>query len=474
MRETATIAIIDDDIDFQNLVKLTLEREGFLVSCFTSPVGFLKNAQLREDKQKSQGEKSEFEYDLVISDLKMPEMDGLQLVKKMRNFWDIGEDLPIIFITAHGSLETAVEAIRMGAFDYLLKPIDMTELKVSVRRALRFNELTRQNVILRNEVKKQWQWQGIVGKSSRMKSVFDLIQRVADTEANVLITGESGTGKELVARSLHASGRRRDEAFIAINCSAIPENLLESELFGHGKGAFTGAAQVKKGLFEEADGGTIFLDEIGDMAPALQAKLLRVLQDRKIRPVGETKDKKINIRIISATHRNLREEIKKDNFREDLYYRLSVFPIGLPALRERKEDIPVLAEYFLKKFSASHDRNIKGFSGEAMEKLLQHSWPGNVRELENTVERAVVLTEGPLVEESGVFIEQEEQEGYGAEGEEFESNLLPEDVPLRELERQYIQHILKKSGGVKEKAARVLGIDRKTLYRKEKDYGLRM
>ncbi len=335
-----------------------------------------------------------------------------------------------------------------------------------VELALKQNNLKKENTVLRDVVKKSWGLKGIVGKSKAINTVFDLVKRVSESTTNVLITGESGTGKEMVARAIHQMGSRADKPFVAINCTAIPENLLESELFGHAKGSFTGAISEKRGLIAEAEGGTLFLDEIGDMSPALQAKLLRVLQERKIRPVGDNNIYDVDVRVIAATHKDLKNSIKEGTFREDLFYRLSVIPIALPALRERAEDIPLLAEYFLKKYKAtSGNPQISGFSKLAMNKLMNLRWPGNVRELENVIERAVVLCTGNQIEEEDI------------PNPELSSphdtiNELTQDFPtLEALERRYMQVILQKTLGRKDKAAEMLGINRRTLYRKEREYG---
>lgn len=444
------IWIIEDDAEMRSLLSEFLTSTGYAVSTFS-----------RADEAEryiSQMQPDKLPVDLIISDIRMPGISGFEFLEAMirKNV-----TVPIILMTAFGSIESAIEAMRKGAYDYIVKPLKLAELKVITERALEVRRLKRDNLILREEVNRQRSFEGIIGKSKKMLDVFDVISRVAKTSANVLITGESGTGKEMVARALHESGSRAGSPFVAINCSAIPENLLESELFGHAKGSFTGALQSKIGLFESAHGGTLFLDEIGDMSFDLQAKLLRVIQERKIRPIGETKDREIDVRIIAATHKDLKQEIADKKFREDLYYRLSVIPLKLPPLREREDDILLLAEYFLKKYTALHGIYKTGFSKEAINGLFKKAWRGNVRELENAVERAVILSQTPEIES---------QDLPSAEEGHFDGffNIIKNTMPtLDVVERNYMKFVLEKTGGNKEKAAQILGINRRTLYRKD-------
>lgn len=446
------ILAIDDDEVIHSFLKLKLAPEGYDITSISS-------AQEAISLIRSQSH-----FDVILSDLKMPEMSGLDLIEELKRE---GIDTPVILMTAHGSLESAIDAMRKGAFDYVLKPLNFIELKLSIEKALKLRKLERDNIVLRRELKQAWSESNIIGKSKEIRSVFEMIRRVAPTQANVLITGESGTGKELVARALHQQSSRANGPFIAINCSAIPSELLESELFGHVKGAFTGAHQNKKGLFEEAHEGTIFLDEIGDLELALQAKLLRVLQEKKIKPVGETKTKDINVRILAATHKDLRLAIKENRFREDLFYRLCVIPIEIPPLRQRKEDIPLLAEHFLKKHAAAHGLNVFSFTPEALSKLVNHVWEGNVRELENIVERSVILTNGERVSAEDLPELQPSIDPVSLLEEKAADCLT-----LQEVEKYYIGMILRRHGGKKQRVAHILGIDRKTLRRKEKEYGL--
>lgn len=458
------ILVIDDDSEMRSLVADFLRGEGYKVTECRLASEALKRIQNGEfSKDIGSGVDIAGGLDLVISDLNMPEMSGLEFVTQFRLQ---APDVPVILITAFGSIETAIEAIRKGAFDYTTKPFKLAEMSVTVARALKFRELHVENARLQSEIEKSNSFASIIGKSHGMKEVFDLIRRVAPASANVLISGESGTGKERVARAIHDQGPRRDKPFVAINCTAIPEALLESELFGHAKGAFTGAIARKRGLFEEADGGSIFLDEIGDMDLALQAKLLRVIQERKVRAIGETQDREIDVRIIAATHKDLKTAIKNGSFREDLYYRLAVIPIVIPPLRHRREDIPLLAEHFLAKYSAANRSPVKGFSKDAMARLISMPWEGNVRELENVIERTVVLARGETIDVGDLpGVGQGDVESFFATSQ---SGTLP---TLEDIEKRYIKFVLEKTGGRKEKAAQILGVNRRTLYRKERDYG---
>lgn len=448
MSEKALIYLIDDDSGMTSMLKDFLEGQHYRVKAFESAQ---EAFQALND-----------EVSLVITDLRMPGVDGMSFIDQAKRRFPL---LPIILITAFGSVETAIEATKKGAFHFLMKPLKLSELLVYAEKALYFRQLQKDNMQLRKEWRQEHSFAGIIGKSSAMQSVFDLIQRVAPSSANVLIQGDSGTGKEMVARALHNMGARKDKNFIAINCTAIPDTLLESELFGHAKGSFTGAMQRKKGLFEEADGGTIFLDEIGDMDLALQSKLLRVIQEKTIRSVGDNQDKPIDVRIVAATHKDLKLAARDGRFREDLFYRLSVIPIFIPPLRHRIEDIPLLAQFFLDKYNSLNSRHLKGFSSQAMQTLISLPWDGNVRELENVVERAVVLARTDVIESADL------PQVDSLNSEAFMSQAVEEMPTLEDMEKRYIQFVLSKTGGRKEKAAHILGINRRTLYRKERDYG---
>lgn len=449
-----SIVVVDDDPEMRSMVTDHLKRQGYQVKDFGSSVEAVKYL--------SSGQLDALGTELLLTDLRMPDLDGLDLLQQVRR---LPNQFPVIIMTAFATVDTAIEGLRRGAFDYLTKPFKLNELSLTVERALSFYRMKVQNQALTTAVHKTWNRQSIVGKSSAIQNIFDLIERVGPASTNILITGESGTGKEVVARALHNQSSRSDKPFVAINCTAIPESLMESELFGHIKGSFTGANSDKKGLFEEANGGTIFLDEIGDMDMALQAKLLRVLQERQVKPVGSNQPRAIDVRVIAATHKDLKKAITNGGFREDLYYRLAVIPIVLPPLRHRPEDIPLLAHHFLRKYSALNQGKTVMFTQDALRKLMNLSWPGNVRELENMVERLVVLARTPQIDAGDI------PDPDQASPEYFFGQATGDSPTLEELEKRYIQLILDKTGGKKEKAAQILGINRRTLYRKEKDYG---
>lgn len=463
LKNSSTITLIDDDLDLLDLLSTFFKQRGYKVFAFSNA----EEALIEIENKRS-------EPDVVISDLKLPVMSGLDFIKRIRRS---NSSLPIILMTSEGSVETAVEAIESGAYDFVLKPLHIPQLLISVQRALFLNEVQMEN----NNLKSLFQedvpgLKGVIGKSQGFKKALELARRVSGSQANVLITGESGSGKEVIARAVHELGDKKDGPFIAINCSAIPENLLESELFGHAKGAFTGAHDKKVGLFEEANKGTLFLDEIGDLSLPLQAKLLRVLQERKVKRIGENAYRDITARIICATHKDLRKEVAEGKFREDLYFRLNVIPIYMPPLRERKDDILPLSEYFLKKFSVMNNVTVKGFSKEAIQKLENLVWKGNVRELENAIERAVVLTSAEVImpedlpsEDSYPPMAAAAESKTGTKGLSFEED---KPITLDELSKKYIQFIFDKNDGAKEQTAKDLGIDRKTLYRKLKEMNL--
>lgn len=454
------IAIIDDDHEMTRLISDYLRSKGYSPHEFTDPEQAIRELS---DTGTLAAQSPGGEIDAIISDIRMPGIDGISLTEKLK---ELRPEIPVILITAYGSVETAVEAMHKGAFHYLIKPFKLTELEIHLARAVEFRNLKKDNSALRAEVKKTWSFGNVIGKSDGMKSIYDLVSRISGANSNVLITGESGTGKEMIAKAIHESGPRAAKPFVAINCTAIPENLLESELFGHAKGSFTGAIQRKRGLFEEANGGTIFLDEIGDMNVLLQSKLLRVIQERKIRAVGENNSIDVNVRVIAATHKDLKSAMRDGRFRDDLYYRLSVIPVQIPPLRHRREDIPLLAEHFLKKYSAMNHMKARGFTRRAVAKLMNMKWEGNVRELENVVERAVVLCNSSLVDEGDIPTPET------LSAEEFFGEATRDFPSLTKLEERYIRLIMEKTGGRKDKASQILGINRRTLYRKEREYGL--
>lgn len=461
IKNSASITLIDDDLDLLDLLSSFFKQRGYKVAAFSNAEEALIEI-----------ENKRLETDVVISDLKLPAMSGLDFIKRIRRS---NSSLPIILMTSEGSVEIAVEAIEAGAYDFVLKPLHIPQLLISVQRALFLNEVQLENNNLKSLFQEDIQGlKGVIGKSQGFKKALELAKRVSSSQANVLITGESGSGKEVIARAVHELGDKKEGPFVAINCSAIPENLLESELFGHAKGAFTGAHDKKIGLFEEANKGTLFLDEIGDLTLSLQAKLLRVLQERKVKRIGENQYRDITARIICATHKDLRREVAEGRFREDLYFRLNVIPIYMPPLRERRDDILPLSEYFLKKYAVMNNADVKGFSKEAIQKLENYEWKGNVRELENAIERAVVLTTSEFIQPEDLPTEEiyplssEEQSGTDL-GLSFEQD---KPVTLDELCKKYIQFIFDKNEGAKEQTAKDLGIDRKTLYRKLKEMNL--
>ena len=456
------IVIVDDDGEMQSLLRDFFMAEGYHTTTFSLATDALRALGAGNEVGHSVAPLER--VDLIISDINMPQLNGLEFTKTLKNSCP---SVPVILITAYGSVDTAIKAIRGGAYDYVTKSFTLAEMSVAVDRALEFRKLSHDNAVLRQEVNQSWKIENIVGKSPAMGAVFELLQRIAPTNTNVMITGETGTGKEVFARAIHTLSTRASQPFIPINCSAIPAELLESELFGHVKGSFTGAHKDKKGLFEEAHGGTVFLDEIGDMAVSLQAKLLRVIQERRIKPVGSNKLRDIDVRLISATHKDLKLAMRDGLFREDLFYRLCVIPMELPALRQRKEDIPLLAEHFLKKYVAAHGLRVRGFTPKTMEKLMAHPWEGNVRELENLVERSAILCSDEWITEIELpFMVS------GTHSNQFLDDRYSENLTLHEVEKRYIEMILRKTGLRKDQTAQILGINRKTLYRKEKEFGL--
>lgn len=444
--ESGAILVVDDDADMREMVHDMLKDRGHQVTTASSGQEALRLL-------------GEGDYAVVLSDLRMKGMQGIELLTEIKK---TVPDINVILMTAFGSVETAVEAMKYGASDYLTKPVKKDELIRVVERVLREAALRREVSRLRKEVHKEYSFHHILGKSKPMQAVFDLIKRVADSPTNILITGESGTGKELVAKAIHYNSDRKDAPFVPVNCAAIPEQLLESELFGHMRGSFTDARMDKRGLFEEAQKGTLFLDEISELPIMLQAKLLRAIQEKEIRRVGATKPISADVRIIAATNLNLAEEAKAKRFRDDLYYRLNVIELKLPPLRDRREDIVLLVEGFLKRCGEVRGKEVKGVSEAALAMLMDYTWPGNVRELENVIERAVTLSRGEKVTPDDL--------PPAVQGARGDRRVLDEAVektlPLHEIEKEYIKKILDKTGGNKYQAAQALGIDRKTLYRK--------
>ena len=451
MQASAGILVVDDEERVRRLLSRLLSEEGYQVHAVASA-------------EEALAELENTSYDLVLTDLVMSGMSGMELLERIRAQ---RPETGIIVITAHGTVDSAVDAMKKGAFHYLCKPFKLDEVRIFVQRALNQGQTQRELVGLRREVQQRFEFSNIIGKSKAMQEVFELIRRVASSTSTVLIQGRSGTGKELVAKAIHYNSSRRNRPFVAVNCSAIVETLLESELFGHVKGAFTGAVANKKGLFEEAQGGTIFLDEIGEISPAIQVKLLRVLQDHEIRHVGSNQSIKVDVRLIAATNRDLEEAVQKKEFREDFYYRLNVVPIFLPPLRNRPEDIPPLVHHFVSKCASQAGANVTGVSKEAMRLLIQYSWPGNIRELENVIERAITLgAEGEIqVEDLPDTLREEKQEAW--------LDSTPVELSMAEVEKAHIERVLKHTGGQVSQAARILGIDRRTIYRKIQAYNIR-
>jgi DNA-binding NtrC family response regulator len=395
--------------------------------------------------------------DLIITDLRLPGMDGLQLLASLR---ERGMQTPIVVMTAFGSIETAVEAMKAGAVDFLPKPFSLDHLMAVVGKALELRKLRDENRQLREELGQRYQFDNIVGRSPVMREIFATLERVAPSRATVLLAGESGVGKDMIARAIHHHSPRRDRPFVKINCTALPENLMESELFGYEKGAFTGANVTKPGKFEQADTGTVFLDEIGDVPPAIQVKLLRVLQEREFERLGSNKVRHIDVRVLAATNVDLREALEQGTFREDLYYRLNVMPISIPPLRERREDIPFLAEHFVQKLWKDVGSVASSISEEAIQKLMQYHWPGNVRELENVIERSLVLASGPVLTAADIRLDSAPRAHRPAANAEYG---IPEGLTLDEYEQAIIRDALKRANNNKSHAARMLGLTRNAL-----------
>ncbi len=447
----AKIIIIDDEPAMVEVIVTLCREKGHEVFPFSSAA-------------KAVEELDKIEPQVVITDIKMETMSGFDVLRHVREHH---RQVSVILITAYASVDTAIEAMKMGAYGYVPKPFKIDELQMTIQRALDFQAAVHENTYLRKELKNKYKFDNIIGTSRKMQAVFNLINKVADTDSTVLIIGESGTGKELVARGLHFNSNRQHHPFVAINCSALPENLLESELFGHKKGAFTGAVADKRGLFEEANLGTIFLDEVNSMAPPLQTKLLRVLQEREVRRVGDNKSVSVNVRVVGATNEPLQEKIKDGTFREDLYYRLAVIPVEIPPLRDRLEDVPLLVNHFLQKQASSTGGEAKKIDPKAVDYLCNYDYQGNVRELENAIERACALCDDDMILPSDL----PPQIIAASEGTKEEPEIaLPIGQKLDEFiqqqERAYIEATLKHHKGSREKAASMLGISMATLYRK--------
>jgi len=450
--------VVEDEPLLMELFTQSLTLQGYEVSAAADGEGAL---QLLTDNA----------YDLVLTDLYLPKADGFQILAYLQRFHPSSS---AIVITGYGSIQSAVEAMKQGAFDYITKPVSFDQLALVIKKALEVQRLQQENRLLREQLKRQYRFDHLIGTSGPMQQVFQLIEKVAEAESTVLICGESGTGKELVARAIHFNSHRGDKSLIPVNCGAIPESLLESELFGHERGAFTGAIRTRLGRFELAHGGTIFLDEVGDMSPALQVKLLRVLQEQSFERVGGTKSIRVDVRILAATNRDLEQAVAQGAFREDLYYRLSVIPLHLPPLRARKDDIPLLFQHFVDHFNQMRHRQLQGLSPLALEVLLQYGWPGNVRELENLADRLVVLKGQGVIEPED--LPEKMRVSWRPSSplptvDLFQAGFCLDDA-MRAYERVLLTTALQRTDGIKSKAAQLLGIKRTTLIEKLKRYSL--
>jgi two-component system response regulator PilR (NtrC family) len=458
-RRPARILVVDDERSMRELLAIVLRREGYEVLLAENGRAAIETLE-REP------------VDLLISDIQMPDLSGVDVLRAAKR---IDQDILGIMITAFASTETAVEAMRLGACDYLSKPFDVDLLKMKVREKVENRQLRQENVLLKRTLGMTHQFSNIIGRSEAMLGVFKMIETVARTNSTILLTGESGTGKGLVAQAVHFHSLRRDKPMVSLNCGAMPETLLESEMFGHMRGAFTGADANKKGLLEVAEKGTIFLDEIGEMSPVMQVKLLRVLQERRFRRVGGLEELQADIRVIAATNQDLTRAVAEGRFREDLYYRINVIPIALPPLRERREDIPLLADHFLAKYADQMGKPIQGIAKGAMELLLQHDWPGNIRELENVIERAVALEATPAIlpESLPPSIRGAGPRTAGAPAEALPDSGFDLEAHVKEIERGYIAQALQRAGGVQVRAAELLGMSFRSFRYYVKKYNLR-
>ncbi len=441
------LLIVDDDPAIRDACFQVLTRAGYEIDLAATPKEALELI-------------GRFEYDAVLLDLKMPGMHGLELLKQIK---DANPQVEVVIVTAYGTVQNAVEAMKLGAGDFLQKPFGPEELRLTVRKALERRRLTLENLYLRRALEEKEGRVTIVGQSPAIRQVLELARMVAPTDSTVLITGESGTGKGLLARKIHEMSPRQKGPFVTVDCGTLVPTLFESEIFGHVKGAFTGATTHKVGKFELANGGTIFFDEISNISTDIQAKLLKAVEDKEISPVGSHRLIRVNVRIIAATNKDLESEVKKGTFRGDLFYRLNVVSIHLPPLRERKEDIPLLARYFLKRFARKHHKPVEDFAPEVLEALSAYPWPGNVRELENTIERLVIFAKEKLITRENLHL---------AGFKESEEEILAEDLPLEEVEKRYILRVLKRCRGNKSQAAKILRIDRKTLREKLRRWGV--
>ncbi len=448
------ILVVDDEASHRKMIEAVLSDEGYEIK------------QADDGQSAIDAVKKEF-YDLILMDIRMHAVGGIEALKQIK---EISPAIPIIIMTAYASVDTAVNSLKSGAYDYLTKPLDIDELKILVQKTLRYHQLEKENIYLRERLNDRFDFSNIIGRSPAMEKLFETTALVAPSEATVLIFGESGTGKELIANAIHQNSPRKERPFIKVNCAALPETLLESELFGHEKGSFTGAIARKQGRFQLAHKSSIFLDEVAEMAPTTQAKILRVLQEREFEPLGSTQTIKVDTRVIAATNKNLEAEIKKGRFREDLYYRLNVVSLEVPPIRERREDISLLADFFLKQYAEKNKRVLKGFTPRAMDLLMRYDWPGNVRELENVVERAVIMARGEMITPAEFPDMLQELD---PEVKATYVNLSPGRT-LKDVEKDMIIRTLEETAGNRTHAAKILGISRRTLQLKLKEYGINM
>ncbi len=454
MKKENTILVVDDDQAHRTMLRTLLSGWGYKI--VEADDGLVAIEKVHEQA-----------FDMILMDIRMLKVSGLEALDGIKTY---NPAIPVIIMTAYSSVETAVEALKKGAYDYLTKPLDFDELRLAMERAMDHSQLKEENRLLRETLGSHFDRQNIIGRSTAMVKLLETVAQVAPSEATVLITGDSGTGKELIAGAIHFNSPRKDGPFVKVNCAAITETLLESELFGHEKGAFTGAHRLKEGRFRQADGGSLFLDEVSEMSLGMQVKLLRALQEREITRVGGEEVIKVDVRIIAATNKDLIQEIESERFREDLYYRLNVVTLNVPLLRERKEDIPLLAQHFLNTFAEKNRKQIKGFTPQAMDQLLKYDWPGNVRELMNAVERAVVLSRSEYLDEQDLPLVI--KDSLSDEEKSPSRDAVPADLPLEDVEKATILKTLESTDGNKSEAARRLGITRKTLHKKLKKYGM--
>lgn len=446
------ILVVDDEKSMCQFLSIMLRKEGYTIDAVFDGKSAIESVR-------GGG------YDVVLADIKMAGMDGIEVLREIKK---LDPTMPVVIMTAYASQKTAIDAVNQGAFHYLIKHAKNDEIKMVVRNALDMKKVRRENVLLRRQLRKSGDIKTIIGKSEEMQKVYRLVDKVADTESTILIAGESGTGKELIAHAVHFRSSRASGPFVSINCGALPESLLESELFGHVKGSFTGAIRDKEGLFKVAQGGTFFLDEVGETSPTIQVKLLRVLQEREVIPVGGTNPIKVDVRLVAATNADLERAIREDRFRADLYYRLNVIPVALPPLRRRRDDVPLLVSHFLGKYNDGLPKERqKGISRAALDVLVAYDWPGNVRELENVIERAVILEDSPQIGVDALPDKLRRREPTG-------ERLIVEQaqVTLEELEKEYLIKVLNDTNWQKKKASAILGINASTLYRKIQRYGL--